>query len=107
MILALLKLVFTKWVLWIVLSIILYILPGYALLSFLKIKFQHNSSIEKVVFSIGISLAITPILFLWTNLIGLNLGSFYALGPAILSLVYFIFIFIKKKEKNKFFTGLF
>ena len=102
MILALLKLFFTKWIFWIILSILLYILPGYALLTILKIQFQHTSSMEKVVFSIGISLAITPILFLWTNLIGLNLGLFYAFGPTILSLFYFVFIFIMKKRKINF-----
>ncbi len=97
MLLSLVKLFITKWLLWIFLSILLFLLPGYTILNVLNIHFEEKSLVEKIAFSIGISLSITPVFFLWTNLIGINLGIFYALIPIFLSLGILIFKTIKKK----------
>ena len=86
MLVSLLELFFTKWLVWIILSILLFVLPGYAILSIAKIDFGEKLFFEKVIFSIAISLSLTPILFLWTNLIGIKLGIFYAIIPIIGSL---------------------
>ena len=76
-------------------------LPGWALLSLLwpQIKqqwyaeFCHNyqamqNPITKLAISLGISLAIYPILFAWTDFFGLHLGSWYAWLPPIVGCVF-------------------
>jgi len=97
MVISLLELFFTKWLVWIILSIFLFVFPGYAILSIAKIDFGEKLFFEKVIFSIAISLSLTPILFLWTNLIGIKLGIFYAIIPIVGSLGYFIFKSIKNR----------
>jgi hypothetical protein len=64
----------------------LYILPGWAALGYLESDWDKRSWGEKLGLSAGMSLAIYPILFLWTHLIGLNLGPVYAWFPPILGL---------------------
>ncbi|MEJ2265950.1 MAG: hypothetical protein P8X95_21090, partial [Anaerolineales bacterium] len=64
----------------------LYILPGWAVLGWLEPDWEKRSWGEKLGLSAGISLAIYPILFLWTHLIGLSLGPMYAWFPPILGL---------------------
>ena len=97
MLVRILELFFTKWLVWIILSILLFVLPGYAILTFAKIDFGEKLFFEKVIFSIAISLSLTPILFLWTNLIGIKLGVLYAILPIICSFGYFIFKTFKKR----------
>jgi hypothetical protein len=64
----------------------LYILPGWAVLGWLEPDWEKRSWGEKLGLSAGVSLAIYPILFLWTYLVGLNLGPMYAWFPPILGL---------------------
>jgi hypothetical protein len=64
----------------------LYILPGWAVLGWLEPDWEKRSWGEKLGLSAGVSLAIYPILFLWTHLIGLSLGPMYAWFPPILGL---------------------
>ena len=98
MIKALIKVFIFDWLKWIFIAILLFVLPGTILLNFLNIRFENINSYEKLVFSIAISLSITPILFLWTNIIGLNLGIIYALIPVVFIIV---FLFIKLLRNNK------
>lgn len=101
MLLSLVKLFFTKWLPCILFSILLFILPGYAILDALNVHFEEKSFVEKIVFSIGLSLSITPIFFLWTNLVGVKLGVFYAIIPLSFSVGYLIYKAIKSKAVFK------
>ena len=61
-------------------SVLLYVVPGWALLAWLwpgeKLVWP-----ERLGLAIGISLALYPLLLLWTDLVGLHLGALYAWLP--------------------------
>ncbi len=65
---------------------LLFVVPGWALLNWL-----HRGQIliwpVKLGLAVGISLALYPVLMLWTDVVGLHLGSLYAWLPAGLGLV--------------------
>jgi hypothetical protein len=65
----------------------LYVLPGWALLKGLWKELNDFGWVEKTALSAGVSLAITPLFFLWTNLAGLHLGAGYAWLPGIAALI--------------------
>jgi len=73
-----------KWAGILVIGIFLYVTPGLALLSFLWPSKEQSNIIVRICIAIGLSLAIYPILFLWTDLMGLHLGPLYAWLPPIL-----------------------
>lgn len=82
-----------RWVLWelgqasvhglglLAVSGLLYVLPGWALLAWLWPA--RLSWAETLGISAGVSLAVYPILLLWTDLVGLHLGSLYAWLPVV------------------------
>jgi len=78
------------WILWILIGIFLYIIPGWALLGLLWPGWGNLHWGEKLGISAGVSLAIYPIIFLWTHLIGLNLGPLYAWIPPIVGVLIII-----------------
>ena len=61
----------------------LFVLPGLALQIYCRPS-ANTSLTEQVTLAIGISLAIYPVLMLWTNLVGLYLGPLYAWLPGCL-----------------------
>jgi hypothetical protein len=58
----------------------LFVLPGWALLAWLMPEDQLAWA--KLGIAVGLSLAVYPLLFLWTDIVGLHLGSLYAWLPA-------------------------
>jgi len=66
-----------RWLVLLGFSVWLFIIPGWALLYFWP---GHSglSWAEKLGLSVGLSLALYPILFLWTDLMGVHLGPWYA-----------------------------
>jgi uncharacterized membrane protein len=64
-----------------------FILPGWALLSLLWRGWDELNWSSKLGLSGGLSLAIYPLILLWTNLVGLHLGPFYAWLPPIAGLL--------------------
>jgi hypothetical protein len=73
-----------------------FVLPGWAILSLLWPGWEKVNWYSKLGLSGGLSLAIYPLLILWSNLIGLHLGSVYAFLPAIACL----FVLIWKNRKS-------
>jgi len=67
-------------------AIFLFILPGWALLALLWSGWDALVWGEKLGLAGGMSLAIYPLFFLWTDLIGLHLGPLYAWLPALAGL---------------------
>ncbi len=61
---------------------LLYVVPGWALLAWLW-PGGRLSWIEGLGFAIGLSLALYPVLLLWTGLAGVHLGPLYAWLPAL------------------------
>jgi hypothetical protein len=58
---------------------LLYVVPGWALLAWLWP--ERLSWAERLGLAAGVSLALYPMLFLWTDLVGLHLGPLYAWIP--------------------------
>lgn len=65
---------------------LLYVVPGGALLAWLR-PGDQISWVERLALSAGLSLALYPLLFLWTNLVGLRLGRLYAWLPVVGGLI--------------------
>jgi hypothetical protein len=61
---------------------LLYLVPGWALLAWLLPRGRLTWA-EMLGLSIGVSLALYPLLLLWTNLVGLHLGRLYAWLPVV------------------------
>ena len=67
-------------------AVFLFVLPGWALLALLWSGWDALVWGEKLGLASGMSLAIYPLLFLWTDIIGLHLGLLYAWLPALAGL---------------------
>ena len=70
-----------QWALWLALAALLFVLPGWVLLSFTWPQWQDLFLEERLGLSIGLSLALYPPLLLWTDLMGWHWGRFYAILP--------------------------
>ncbi len=66
-----------------VVSAFLFILPGWGLMAWLLPNWDGLRWPEKTGLSAGLSLALYPLLLLWTNAFGLSLGAAYAWIPPI------------------------
>jgi hypothetical protein len=75
-----------KWLGIVLVAGFLFILPGWALLAYLEPGWGLRSWGEKLGLSAGLSLALYPILFLWTDVINLHLGALYAWLPLSIGL---------------------
>lgn len=60
---------------------LLYVVPGWALLAWLGPK--RLSWAETLGLAAGVTLALYPLLFLWTDVVGLRLGPLYAWAPVV------------------------
>ncbi len=56
-------------------TLLLFVLPGWSLISLIGSKLELHSWAEKLGVAVGISLALYPVVMLWTNLVGIYLGS--------------------------------
>jgi hypothetical protein len=72
-------------------GLFLYALPGWGLLSLLWPGWDRLRWPEKLGLALGSSLAVYPLLLLWSDLIGLHLGAFYAWAPPVAGLVGLIY----------------
>ncbi|HEX6306194.1 MAG TPA: hypothetical protein VFZ76_18485, partial [Anaerolineales bacterium] len=72
-----------SWLGILVLAAFLYILPGWATLGWLESGWKSRSYTEKLGLAAGVSLALYPVLFLWTDVIDLHLGPLYAWLPPL------------------------
>lgn len=72
------------------LTVFLFVLPGWTLLNVLSSHASVLTWAERLGLAIGLSLALYPLLMLWTNLVHVNLGTLYAWVPAGATLVVLI-----------------
>ena len=72
-----------NWLVLLGLALLLFLLPGWALLSFCLPDWNQLWWAVQAGLSVGVSLAIYPVLLLWTNLVGLHLGVWYAWLPPL------------------------
>ena len=76
-----------KWVGVLLVGIFAFIIPGWALFCLLWRGWDELNWGSKLGLAAGSSLAIYPLLILWTNLVGLHLGPVYAWLPPLAGLV--------------------
>ena len=76
-----------SWLGILLMGIFLFVLPGWGVLRSVWPQWARFDWIEKMALSAGLSLAIIPLLFLWTDVFGLHLGIGYAWLPGSVSLV--------------------
>jgi len=78
-----------KWIGILGIGLILYVIPGWALLLALWPE-SKLSMFAQMAIGVGISLAAYPIMLLWTDLIGLHMGPLYAWIPVVLGAAYLL-----------------
>ncbi len=78
---------FLTWVYRLFIAIMLFMIPGWAVASFLVSSWNKLSRLEKAAIGISGSLAIYPLFLLWTDVLGMYLGAFYAWLPVIAGLI--------------------
>ncbi len=71
-------------------AVLLFVIPGLAFLTWLWRASGKLAWGEQLGLAIGISLALYPLLILWTHLIGLQMGALYAWVPALVSLAFLV-----------------
>ena len=64
------------------LALVVFALPGYALLAWLW-RGGHLPWLSRLGLAVGLSVAIYPLLFLWADLLGIHLGALYAWLPIV------------------------
>jgi hypothetical protein len=66
---------------------LLFVVPGWAMLAWLLPGERRVAWPEVLGLAVGLSLAVYPVLILWTHLVGLNLGPGYAWLPVVAGVV--------------------
>ncbi|MDD5467921.1 MAG: DUF6212 domain-containing protein [Anaerolineales bacterium] len=89
------------WLLWLGLAVTLFVLPGWVLLGSTWSNWTNLFFEERLGLAIGISLALYPPLFLWTDLVGWHLGWFYAVLPTCIALFFLILRGIQNIRSKK------
>jgi hypothetical protein len=75
-----------SWVGYLLLGFFLFVLPGWGLFSLFWQGWAKLTWPYKLGLSAGLSLAVYPLLLVWTDTIGLHLGAFYAWFPPVAGL---------------------
>ena len=74
------------WIGYLLATFFLFVIPGWALLSQLLPTWTQQDWVSKTALSTGVSLAIYPLLLLWTDVVGLHLGALYAWLPPLIGI---------------------
>jgi hypothetical protein len=94
----------STWLIWLITGLFLFIIPGWALLSLAWSGWQKMDLLGKFSLAGGTSLAIYPVFFLFTYVVGLHLGALYAWLPLILGMTVILWrnarVFIKRFGKK-------
>lgn len=88
------------WLLILAAAFLAFIVPGWALLSLLWRGWRELFWAEKLALAGGVSVALYPVLFLWTDLFGLHVGALYAWIPPLAGLVVIAWQKIAARQKS-------
>lgn len=88
---------------WLCLALILFAIPGWGVLSWLFPPWERQTFVEKIALAIGFSLALYPLLYLYTDLLGLHLGILYPILLVILGISLLSWqAYRRKRQENVF-----
>jgi hypothetical protein len=76
------------WLVWWLACMLLFLAPGWALMEAIWPGWRKLNRAEKLGVSAGVGLAMYPLILLWTQAVGLQLGWLYAWLPASISLAW-------------------
>lgn len=76
-----------RWIVILLIAAALFVLPGWAVFNWTFPGWDALTWAEKLGLSAGLSLALYPLLLLWTSLIGLHLGAVYAWAPPAIAIL--------------------
>ena len=76
---------------------LLFVLPGWALLAWLLAR--RLTWAEHLALSVGVTLALYPLLLLYIDLVGLQLGAWYAWLPMLASVVYLVWRYAVRRAE--------
>ena len=80
-----------RWIYFLLVMVFLYILPGWVLLPLALPSIKSMDWFGRAALSAGGSLAVYPILFLFTHIIGIQAGALYAWVPGGAALIYLLY----------------
>ena len=89
------------WLIYLLAVLWLFVLPGWGLLSLLYTGWSEQFWLAKIALAAGLSLALYPLLFLWTSLLGLQLGVAYAWLPGLLGVALVAFRQVQRYRSGK------
>ncbi len=89
------------WLVYLLAVLWLFVLPGWGLLSLLYTDWSAQFWLAKIALAAGLSLALYPLLFLWTYLLGLRLGVAYAWLPGLLGIAIVAFRQVQRYRSGK------
>ena len=88
----------TGWTWLLAVGAYLYLLPGWGLLAGLYPAWKQRRWIEKLGLAGGVSLVVYPLLYLYTDLVGLHLGAAYAWLPPAIAAVYLLLRWLRGRH---------
>jgi hypothetical protein len=89
-----------KWLALLIAGLFLFLIPGWALLGLLWPAWKQYRWTEKAALAAGGSLALYPLLILWTSMLGLRLGALYAWLPPAAGLLILVGIPLVRRIKT-------
>jgi hypothetical protein len=92
----------SRWLGLILIAVLLFVLPGWAIMSSAWPGWTAQDWVIKLTLSLAISLAIYPLFFLWTYWVNLRLGVFYAVAPPVISILYMLWKIRKQRFQFTF-----
>jgi len=88
---------------WLCLALTLFAIPGWGVLGWLFPSWERLTFVEKTPLAIGFSLALYPLLYLYTDLLGLHLGLLYPILLVILGISLLTWqAYRRKRQENVF-----
>ncbi len=82
-----------SWLCWLLVGLFLFFLPGWGLLRSCWMNFDQSHWVEKIGLSLGVSLAIYPILMVLVDIPGFHPGAWFAFLPGSIATFYWLWLY--------------
>lgn len=92
-----------KWGLYLILTIFMFVIPGWAALNWLLPGWKNFNQVTKITLSLGIGVSFYPLGLLWMNTIGIHSNVIAALTLPVLGLIFILFAQIREGKNREIF----